>query len=422
MAAHLEQKLGVPVTVINATGGKGVTGHSRGLNARPDGYTLTMITLELNTMHWSGLTKLTFDDCIPLYSINEDYAALIVNNDAKWNSLQDLEMEIKNRPGQLKASGTASGGAWHLATAGWLIAGGRSADDVTWISSTGAGPSIQELISGGLDMVCCSLPEARTLLESGQVRALGLMAPRRALGFEEVQTFPEQGTDWTLGGWRCLAVPKDTPDEIVNDLTQVIGSIVEGETAISSGSDRSKMTFSKFMETQRFDHTYRTGNELREFLSETDAKFGELLTSDAMKSVNSDRFSPMTFPYIILGLMACVLLGIAINTLRQPYPFNRTSREPDNAQLESMTISVQRVGNRGLTNFGIIVTAMIAYMLFVEIVGFVLLSAAIVLAMLCWLGTRLKNSLLITIVFVGIVYEIFANVLRVPLPRGWFGW
>ena len=104
MAAHLEQELGVPVSVINATGGKGVTGHSRGLNAPPDGYTLTMITLELNTMHWSGLTKLTVNDCIPLYSINEDYAALVVNRDARWGSLKNLETEIKSRPGKLKAA------------------------------------------------------------------------------------------------------------------------------------------------------------------------------------------------------------------------------------------------------------------------------------------------------------------------------
>ena len=422
MAAHLEQELGVPVNVINATGGKGVTGHSRGLNALPNGYTLTMITLELNMMHWSRLTKLTHNDCTPLYSVNEDHAALFVKTDAKWNSLQDLEVEIKARPGQLTASGTASGGAWHLGIAGWLIAGGMSADDVTWVSSTGAGPSLQELISGGLDMVCCSLPEARTLLESGQVRALGIMAPKRALGFEEVKTFREQGTDWTLGAWRGLAVPTDTPEEIVDMLTGAIRRIVEGESEIASGSGNGVMKFPQFMETQRFDHTYRTDSELRGFLAETDTKLGELLTSDAMKSSNSDRFSPMIFPNIILGLMACVLVAMTISTIRQQCTIRRTSREPDDSQGESIVIPVQKVGNRGLMNFGIIVGAVFAYLLFVEVVGFVFLSAVIVFSMLCWLGTRLKISVLIAIVFVPLVYEIFASVLRVPLPRGWFGW
>ena len=44
-AMLLEQELGVPVNVINATGGAGVTGHQRGALARPDGYTLTMATI-----------------------------------------------------------------------------------------------------------------------------------------------------------------------------------------------------------------------------------------------------------------------------------------------------------------------------------------------------------------------------------------
>ncbi len=37
LAVLLEQDLGVPVNVVNATGGDGVTGHSRGALARPDG-------------------------------------------------------------------------------------------------------------------------------------------------------------------------------------------------------------------------------------------------------------------------------------------------------------------------------------------------------------------------------------------------
>jgi len=40
----------VPVNVINATGGAGVTGHTRGALARPDGYTITMVTVEINML------------------------------------------------------------------------------------------------------------------------------------------------------------------------------------------------------------------------------------------------------------------------------------------------------------------------------------------------------------------------------------
>ncbi|MCA9049931.1 MAG: hypothetical protein KDA89_14445, partial [Planctomycetaceae bacterium] len=52
VAVQLEAELGVPVNVVNAVGGGGVTGHTRGALAQPDGYTLTMATVELNMLHW----------------------------------------------------------------------------------------------------------------------------------------------------------------------------------------------------------------------------------------------------------------------------------------------------------------------------------------------------------------------------------
>ena len=57
-ADALRKDLGKPFVVVNKTGGSGVLGHSSGARARPDGYTITMITAELNTMHQMGLTDL----------------------------------------------------------------------------------------------------------------------------------------------------------------------------------------------------------------------------------------------------------------------------------------------------------------------------------------------------------------------------
>ena len=118
MAVFLESELGTPVNVVNATGGQGVTGHSRGIRAKPDGYTISMMTLELSMLHWRNLTDLTWEDAAPLMSLNEDPAALFVKSDSEFQTVKDLEAAIKDRPGKLKASGTAALAAWHLALAG----------------------------------------------------------------------------------------------------------------------------------------------------------------------------------------------------------------------------------------------------------------------------------------------------------------
>ncbi len=417
MAMHLERELGVPVNVVNATGGKGVTGHRRGLRARADGYTVAMITLELNTMHWSGLTGLTCRDCEPLMSVNEDYAALFVRNDAPWKTVADLEMDIRSAPGKLTASGTALGGAWHLALAGWLIAADIDPNDVKWISSTGAGPSLQQLISGGVDMVCCSLPEARALYEAGEVRTLGVMAPARARGFRNVATFSEQDREWTLGGWRGLAVPKGTPPHITRKLVAALHRIVTGQTRIvvgqegKSGQRKNKeQTFPAFMQTQGFDNTWRPPGEFAEFMEKTDQKFGKLLNSPAMKSVNQEPFNPMIFPYSLFGMLAVAMGGLAVRRVVEG-----TNREP-------IPAIDNTVGAKPMMRFITMIGIVIAFVLLVDTVGFVLLVALLMLLALLVMGTRLWLSIFISIITAAGIFQFFANVLRVPLPRGWLGW
>ena len=131
MAMQLERRLGVPVNVINATGGSGVTGFTRGARSRPDGYTLMMMTVELSMLHWRGLTEITHEDFAALALLNRDAAALFVREDAAYQTLADLETAIHEAPSPLKASGTAQGGIWHAALAGWLDSRGLPADAVT---------------------------------------------------------------------------------------------------------------------------------------------------------------------------------------------------------------------------------------------------------------------------------------------------
>jgi len=200
VAALLERELDVPVNVINATGGAGVTGHTRGALARPDGHTITMVTVEINMLHWRGLTTISYKDYEPVGMLNRDAAALFVRHDAPWQDLRQLEEHIRQHRGELKASGTAQGGIWHLGFAGWLNSVGLSPSDARWISINGAAPSLQELLAGGVDAACCSLPEAQALLDGGRIRCLGVMSSERLGSFPDVPTFVEQGVDWTLTG------------------------------------------------------------------------------------------------------------------------------------------------------------------------------------------------------------------------------
>ena len=123
-ALCLEQDLGVPVNVVNVTGGGGVTGHRYGARARPDGYTLTMMTVELNMLHWRNLTHLSWKDFKPIALINQDAASLFAAGaGSRWTNLASLEKYISENPGQLTASGTATVGSGT-----WLWRGGGESE------------------------------------------------------------------------------------------------------------------------------------------------------------------------------------------------------------------------------------------------------------------------------------------------------
>ena len=177
VAALLEKDFGQPVNVVNRTGGSGVVGHSAIATAAPDGYTLGIITVEISMMHWQGLTELTPRSYTPLALMNEDPPGVQVRADAPYKTVKELAEAIKAAPaGKLKASGTGQGGIWHLALVGWLQAMGLKPDHVAWVPSNGAAPAMQDLAAGGIDIVTCSVPEARAMIEAGKAKSLALMA------------------------------------------------------------------------------------------------------------------------------------------------------------------------------------------------------------------------------------------------------
>jgi len=387
VAAQLENELGVPVNVVNATGGAGVTGHTRGALARPDGYTFAIMTAELNMLHWRGLTNITYRDYEPLMLINRDDAALFVRADAPWATLGELKAAVAANPRALKASGTAQGGIWHVALAGWLVADRLGASDVIWVSINGAAPSLQELMAGGVDMVCCSLPEAQALLDAGKIRALGLMAAARLPSFPDVPTFKEQGADWALGTWRGLGIPAGVSAARKARLTEAVRRVVTSKEYL------------EFMARAGFHPAAEPPDEFSRTLADLDQQFGAILTSPSFKSVQAARFGPMVFPAVLASLLAaCVAALLA-------------TRGPKRRHAEPAT-------RQGVARFAMVVAWVALYVVLAERAGFLLVAGTLLFVMLWRLRLRWYVALLIAAILVPAVYQVFAVYLRAPLPWG----
>ena len=142
MASTLQQYAGVPVNVINRTGGGGVVGHLSISRSKADGYTIGAVTGEITQLHHMGLTDMTYEEFTPLALLLYNPAGVTVRADAPYSTIEDLIQEIKSSPGKLQCSGTARGGIWDLARLGFLNAAGLKNTDLPWVPSQGFCPGI----------------------------------------------------------------------------------------------------------------------------------------------------------------------------------------------------------------------------------------------------------------------------------------
>lgn len=230
LASMLERAWDVPFNVVNRTGGNGVTGHSAISRAKADGYTVGAVTVEINTMHWVGLTDMTYADITPIALVDIVPSSVLVGKDSPFNSVNDLLAHAKENPGDLTGSGTALGGIWHLALAGMLNAEGMAPDAIRWIPSQGAAPALQELVAGGVDVATPALSEGKTLVESGEVKALAYMhnAPMAALP-DVPLTSDALDSNWTLAAYISISGPDDLPQNIVCSYEKAVAEVVASQ-------------------------------------------------------------------------------------------------------------------------------------------------------------------------------------------------
>ena len=89
LANSAKDKLGQSVVVVNKTGGGGAVGMNEGMKAKPDGYSVTMVTVELVTLKHLGLAQLDYQGFEPLIRVNMDPSAITVRSDAPWKTLKE---------------------------------------------------------------------------------------------------------------------------------------------------------------------------------------------------------------------------------------------------------------------------------------------------------------------------------------------
>lgn len=271
VASLLEKELGKPVNVINKTGGNGVVGHTAMMRAKPDGYTIGMLTVEAMMMKNLGLANITASDFTPLALLNVDYPGIAVRSDSPINDLKSLLDDIRKHPGKNKVSGTGQGGIWHVAFVGLLHSEGIDPSAAPFVPSNGAAPAMLELAAGGVQIVPVSLAESKSMVDAGKAKILSFLGPERSPMYPNVPTLKETtGNDWRLSVIRGIVAPKGIPDDVKNKLEMALHKISQSPE------------FLEFMKSRGFGVVYKNSQDFGAYMAEIEEQSGTVLKEIGM--------------------------------------------------------------------------------------------------------------------------------------------
>ena len=227
LAAKLTQALGQTVYIENQGGAGGTVGATNASRAAPDGYTFFMGAIH-HTIAESVYAKLPYNierDFIPITVAAYVPQVMVVHPKHPFKTIRELVDYLKANPGKLNAGSPGSGTAHHLAMELFMSVTGTQ---VIHIPYRGAGPMMQDLLAGQIDLVFDGMGTSASQIKGGRLRALAVATPERLPGFPDIPTMDEAGVPgMVVSTWYALWAVKGTPKEIVDRMYKETAKVLE---------------------------------------------------------------------------------------------------------------------------------------------------------------------------------------------------
>ena len=219
VADKLAAELGQPVVIDNRGGAAGVIGTRVAARAVPDGYTLVMATsgsIAINPNLYANPGYQTLKDLSPVGLISSTPIVLMAHPSAPEQSLAEVIASAKREPGKLNIGTPPPGTSAYL---GGELFKSLAGVDITIVTYRGTGPLTTDLLGGHVKLGLNVLAPAMSMLKSGSLKALAVLASRRSSHLPDTPTSAEAGLPGFESGLNYgLLAPAGTPEAIIKRL------------------------------------------------------------------------------------------------------------------------------------------------------------------------------------------------------------
>ena len=232
--AVMTKNLGKQFVIDNKGGAGGTVGASIAAKAAPDGYTFFMGAVH-HTIAPSMYPRLDYNietDFVPVGLISSVPQVIVVNPQrVAANDLPGLLDTLRKNPGKLNYGSAGNGTSHHLAGELFKL---QTQTFITHIPYRGAGPALQDLIAGQVDMMFDGLGSSAPHIKAGRIKALAVASNQRAPGFPDVPTAVELGLpNYQVATWYGLWAPKGTPKDVVERIQAELRKALNAEDIVA---------------------------------------------------------------------------------------------------------------------------------------------------------------------------------------------
>lgn len=211
---------GHKLIVENVAGGGAIIGQTQALNSSADGYTMLALTTSFLTNILMNETPFAFEDAEPIAMYSFDAIALVVPADSPFETLDDFVKYAQENEVVLCTSGHST--TYHIAG---LLMERDMGIKVKYVHNDGAPTQIAQLLGGHAECATMAYGEVKGQIDDGSLRILAMMGNERKV--EDIPTFKEYGYALVFGPWRGFAVPKGTPQEVIDALDAKFAEVLQ---------------------------------------------------------------------------------------------------------------------------------------------------------------------------------------------------
>ncbi len=258
LSAQFTKQTNRQLVIDNRGGAGGTLGASIAAKAAPDGYTFFMGAVH-HAIAPSMYPKLDYNlesDLIPVLLVAKVPQVIVINpSKVSARDLPEFLKQLKSQPGKLNYASAGNGTSHHLAGELFKI---NTKTFITHIPYRGAGPALQDLLSGSVDMMFDGLGSSAQHIRNNRITALAVASNKRVPAFPNVPTAAEVGVPgYEVSTWYGLWAPKGTPQEAIDRMREETTKAIQSpdlkriwDGAGAEFSPQSQAEFGKFIASE----------------------------------------------------------------------------------------------------------------------------------------------------------------------------